>query len=130
MYENHRRRIIQAATLAAALLGAAGGLSAQGQPGGGGRGAAPQPLVDHQLKPNVYWIEGAGGNSGVIIGNSGVIVIDAITSAAGGTELLAHIAKITPKPVTTVILTHSDGDHVNGLQSFPQGLNIIAQDNC
>jgi glyoxylase-like metal-dependent hydrolase (beta-lactamase superfamily II) len=97
---------------------------------GGGRGGAAQPLVVHQLKPNVYWVEGAGGNSAVIVGANGVVVVDAKTSAAGATELLADIAKITPKPVTTVFLTHSDGDHVNGLASFPKGVTIIAQENC
>jgi glyoxylase-like metal-dependent hydrolase (beta-lactamase superfamily II) len=58
-----------------------------------------------------------------------VVVIDAKTSAAGGKELLDDIEKITPKPVTTVILTHSDGDHVNGLASFPTGIKIIAHEN-
>ena len=87
------------------------------------------PFMVHQLKPNVYWIEGGGGNSGVIVGDKGVIVIDAKTTAAGGKELLDDIAKITPKPVTTVILTHSDGDHVNGLVSFPSGITIIAHEN-
>jgi glyoxylase-like metal-dependent hydrolase (beta-lactamase superfamily II) len=32
--------------------------------------------------------------------------------------------------VTTAIITHSDGDHVNGLAGFPAGLTIIAQENC
>jgi glyoxylase-like metal-dependent hydrolase (beta-lactamase superfamily II) len=32
--------------------------------------------------------------------------------------------------VTHVILTHSDGDHVNGLVGFPKGLTIIAHENC
>jgi glyoxylase-like metal-dependent hydrolase (beta-lactamase superfamily II) len=91
--------------------------------------AAPAPFVTHQLKPNVYWIEGGGGNSGVIIGDKSVIVIDAKTSAAGGKELLEDIAKITPKPVTTVIETHSDADHINGLVSFPTGIKIIAHEN-
>lgn len=100
---------------------------AQGQGRGPGQPAAP--FMTHQLKPNVYWIEGGGGNSGVIIGDKGVIVIDAKTTAAGGKELLDDIAKITPKPVTTVILTHSDGDHVNGLASFPAGVKVIAQEN-
>src|SRR5579864_2067360 len=89
----------------------------------------PTPFKVHQLKPNVYWIEGGGGNSGVIVGGKGVIVIDAKTTAAGGKELLDDIAKITPKPVTAVILTHSDGDHVNGLASFPAGVTIIAHEN-
>jgi glyoxylase-like metal-dependent hydrolase (beta-lactamase superfamily II) len=90
---------------------------------------APAPFMTHQLKPNVYWIEGGGGNSGVIIGDKGVVVIDAKTTPAGGKELLEDIAKITPKPVTTVILTHSDADHVNGLASFPTGIKIIAHEN-
>lgn len=90
---------------------------------------APAPLMVHQLKPNVYWVEGGGGDTGVIIGDKGVIVVDAKTTAAQGKELLDDIAKITPKPVTTVILTHSDGDHVNGLASFPAGITIIAHEN-
>jgi len=93
------------------------------------QGPAPAPLMVHQLKPNVYWVEGGGGNSGVIVGDKGVIVVDAKTTAAAGKELLDDIAKITPKPVTTVILTHSDGDHVNGLASFPAGITIIAHEN-
>ncbi len=93
------------------------------------QGPAPAPLMVHQLKPNVYWIEGGGGNSGVIIGDKGVIVVDAKTTPAAGKELLEDIAKITPKPVTTVIETHSDGDHVNGLASFPAGITIIAHEN-
>ena len=108
----------------AALTALAIPAMAQGQPGG-----QAAPFVTHQLDPNVYWVEGGGGNSGVIVGNNGVIVIDAKTSAAGGKELLDDIAKITPKPVTTVILTHSDGDHVNGLASFPAGVKVIAHEN-
>lgn len=54
------------------------------------------PFTSHQLKPNAYWIEGGGGNSGVIVGDKGVIIIDAKTTAAGGKELLENVAKITP----------------------------------
>lgn len=93
------------------------------------QGPPPAPFMTHQLTQNVYWVEGGGGNSGVIIGDKGVIVVDAKTTAAGGKELLERIAMITPKPVTTVILTHSDGDHVNGLASFPEGITVIAHEN-
>src|ERR1700676_3727522 len=91
----------------------------------------PPPLSVKQLKSDVYWTQGgAGGNTGIIIGKDGVIVIDAKTTPASAKEMLAEIAKITPKPVTTVIVTHSDGDHVNGLAAFPGGLTIISQENC
>jgi glyoxylase-like metal-dependent hydrolase (beta-lactamase superfamily II) len=94
---------------------------------------APQPpapqLTVKQLKPTVYEVEGGGGNSTVIVGNNGVIVVDAKTTPAAGTALVAEIAKITPKPITTVIETHSDGDHVNGLAGFPAGVKVIAHEN-
>ena len=85
-----------------------------------------QALSVQQLAPNVYWASGGGGNSGIVIGTTGVVVIDAKTTPAAGKALLDEIAKLTPKPVTHVILTHSDGDHVNGLASFPAGVTVIA----
>lgn len=90
---------------------------------------APAPLVVHPLTKNVYWVEGAGGNSGVIVGDKGVVIIDAKITAAAGKELLEDVAKITPKPVTAVILTHSDRDHVNGLAAFSTTSTVIAQEN-
>ena len=91
----------------------------------------PPPLSVKPLSGGVYWTQGgAGGNTGIIVGKDGVIVIDAKTTPASAKDVLAEIAKITPKPVTTVIVTHSDGDHVNGLAAFPAGLTIISQENC
>ena len=91
----------------------------------------PPPLSVKPLNGGVYWTQGgAGGNTGFIVGKDGVIVIDAKTTPASAKEMLGEIAKITPKPVTTVIVTHSDGDHVNGLAAFPAGLTIISQENC
>lgn len=90
---------------------------------------APAMTV-HAIKDGkLYWVEGGGGNSGIVIGDKGVVVIDAKTTQAAGAELVAEVAKLTPKPITHVILTHSDGDHVNGLAGFPDGLKIIAHEN-
>jgi cyclase len=91
--------------------------------------AAPA-LTVHEVTPGrLYWVEGGGGNSGVIIGKDGVVVIDAKTTPAAGRALVAEVAKLTPKPITHVIITHSDGDHVNGLAGFPDGLTIVAHVN-
>jgi cyclase len=132
MHTDKRRTMwIRGAVLGLALAAAPAIWAQQGGGGGGGgRGGAQPPLMVHQLKPNIYWVEGGGGNTAVIVGKKGVIVVDTKTSAAGGAELVADVAKITPKPITAVILTHSDGDHVNGLASFPKGIAIIAQENC
>jgi glyoxylase-like metal-dependent hydrolase (beta-lactamase superfamily II) len=39
------------------------------------------------------------------------------------------MAAISPKPVSTMILTHSDMDHVYGLPGWPKNIKIIAQEN-
>jgi len=91
----------------------------------------PQPLKVTKIKDNIYWIQGgAGSNDGVILGKTGVILVDTKTTVDSEKDVIAEIAKITPKMVTTAIITHSDGDHVNGLAAFPAGLTIIAQENC
>jgi glyoxylase-like metal-dependent hydrolase (beta-lactamase superfamily II) len=89
------------------------------------------PIAVQALGGDVYLISGgAGSNTGAIIGKDGVIIIDTKLNVDSGQGILTAVAKLTPKPVTTVILTHSDGDHVNGLAAFPKGLTIIAQTNC
>lgn len=103
---------------AAALLGT----SVQAQP-------AAQPLTVKKLRNNIYVAEGGGGNSTIMIGDNGVIVVDAKISAAYGKEVVDAVAKLTNKPITTVIETHSDGDHVNGLPAFPKGVTVIATKN-
>jgi len=89
------------------------------------------PLQVKPLTGGVYWTQGGdGGNTGIIVGKGGVIVIDAKTTPASAKEMLGDIAKLTTEPINTVIITHSDQDHVNGLAAFPSGLTIIAQENC
>jgi cyclase len=90
---------------------------------------AVQPLTIKQLHDNVYVAEGGGGNSTIIVGDNGVVVVDAKISAAYGKEVVDAVAKITSKPITTVIETHSDGDHINGLPGFPKGVTVIAAQN-
>src|SRR5882757_1171283 len=114
-------KIVRSSLIALVVTGLAAPLMAQ-QP--------PPPITIKQLKPDVWvGLGGAGGNSTIIIGKTSVIVVDAKQTEAGAKDLLAEIAKITPKPVTTVFLTHSDGDHVNGLVAYPTGIKIIAHQN-
>jgi glyoxylase-like metal-dependent hydrolase (beta-lactamase superfamily II) len=113
-----------------AVLGLAASAVAQQPPPQAPPPQAPPPITMKQLKPDVWvGLGGAGGNSTIIIGKTGVIVVDAKQTEAGAKDLLAEIAKITPKPVTTVFLTHSDGDHVNGLVAYPAGVKVIAHEN-
>jgi len=114
--------ICRIASVALACLGGVG-VAAAAQP-------QPVPLSAQPLKGGVYWVKGGNGaNTGFIVGGKEVVVIDAKTVAESSQAMLAETRKVTPNPVTTVILTHSDGDHVNGLAGLPQGLTIIAHTN-
>src|ERR1700751_2087072 len=99
-------------------------------PRAGAQAPAAAPFMVHQLKPNIFWVEGGGGNSGVIVGDKGVIVIDTKINPDEGKQLLACVAKISSKPIPTVILTHRDIDHIGGLSVFPKGIQVIAHDTA
>lgn len=46
-----------------------------------------------------------------------------------GAPILAKIKELTPKPVTTLINTHTHGDHVSGNVEFPASVEVIVQEN-
>ena len=92
---------------------------------------APEQLSAEQLRDGVYWVKGgSGANTGIIIGSKEVVVIDAKMTEESAKAMLAEIKALTPHPVKHIILTHSDGDHVNGLSGFPKKLTIIAHANA
>jgi len=91
---------------------------------------ASAPLTVTQLAPGDYLVSGGISNAGFIVGDDGVIAIDAEIAMPLARAELAEIAKLTPKPVNAMILTHSDPDHINGLPAFPRGMTIIAQANA
>jgi glyoxylase-like metal-dependent hydrolase (beta-lactamase superfamily II) len=110
----------------------AGGAAPAGQSSPAGKPAlqVPEPLSAVKIKDNLYWLKGGVmANSGFYIGDKTVTVIDVKMTPEGAKAMIAEIGRITPKPVGTIILTHSDGDHVNGLTAFPGGLRIIASEN-
>jgi glyoxylase-like metal-dependent hydrolase (beta-lactamase superfamily II) len=94
--------------------------------------AQPQaaPLSIEPLNGGVYLARGgSGANAGFVVTRDEVVVIEAKMTRDSAQEMLAEIRKLTPLPVRRVILTHSDGDHVNGLAGFPKGLAILAHPN-
>jgi glyoxylase-like metal-dependent hydrolase (beta-lactamase superfamily II) len=91
---------------------------------------APPPLTVQEITKNLYLVKGgSGANAAFFVTKKQVIAIDAKMTAESAAGMLAEIRKVTDAPLKTLILTHSDGDHVNGLAGFPKGLTILAHKN-
>jgi glyoxylase-like metal-dependent hydrolase (beta-lactamase superfamily II) len=121
-----KRRIVLGALLAIGVFSVA---IAQQQ--------APRPPLPDltKVKDNLYVITSStpgpdftGGNTGVFVTDTGVIVVD--TKLAGyGPDILTRIRKVTDKPVTMVINTHTHGDHTGSNEGFPATIDVVAQEN-
>jgi glyoxylase-like metal-dependent hydrolase (beta-lactamase superfamily II) len=91
---------------------------------------APPPLTVQEITKSLYLVKGgSGANAAFFVTKKQVIAIDAKMTAESAAGMLAEIRKVTDAPLKTLILTHSDGDHVNGLAGFPKGLTILAHKN-
>ena len=89
---------------------------------------APKVVEVEKLKDNLYLLKGGGGNTAVFITASGVVVVDT-KNPGWGQPLLDKIKEITAKPVTTIINTHTHGDHVSGNVEFPATVDVVVQEN-
>jgi cyclase len=91
---------------------------------------APKVIDVEKVKDNLYVLRGTGGggNTAVFITANGVTVVDA-KNPGWGRPILDKIKTLTPKPVTTLINTHTHGDHVSGNVEFPASVDFVAQEN-
>src|SRR5262245_25303591 len=124
------------------LLIVAGGASIAGtafqaQPAAGPTPAALTATKIEKVKNNLYIITGSspvnrdafsGGNTAVFITASGVVVVD--TKLAGwGQVILDRIKTVTDRPITTIINTHTHGDHTGSNEFFGTTVDSVVHEN-
>jgi glyoxylase-like metal-dependent hydrolase (beta-lactamase superfamily II) len=86
-------------------------------------------IKTHQVSGNVYYLEGQGGNVGLLVGDDGVLMIDD-QFAPLSEKLQAAIKALSNKPIRMLINTHVHGDHTGGNENFGKlGIDIVAHDN-
>jgi len=88
------------------------------------------PFALKQVGPGVYAaIDGpdhrAGSNAGFVIGDDGVLVVDAFFTPDAARALVAEIHRLTPKPIRYVVNTHYHVDHTGGDQVLREAGGII-----
>lgn len=97
----------------------------------GGRGAAPPPQKIMMIKPDLYVVTGAGGNSTVRVTKDGIILVDTKNLGENNyNELMAQIKTVSDKPVKEVIITHIHQDHSGNTGRFiAAGARVTANEN-
>jgi cyclase len=60
-----------------------------------------------------------------VVTDAGVLVADGQGSVAETQGLVDAIKRVTPKPITTVVIASDHGDHTAGNASFPAGVHYI-----
>ena len=89
---------------------------------------APMVIEVEKLKDNLFMLRGGGGNTAVFVQANGVTVVDT-KNPGWGKPLLVKIREITDKPVTTIVNTHTHGDHVSGNVDFAENVDVVTHVN-
>ena len=89
---------------------------------------ADKPITFDAIGPDLYAFTAEGDpNSGVIVGDDGVMVVDAQATPVMARQVIDRVARITDKPIRYVLLTHYHAVRVLGASAY-DGAEIIASD--
>jgi cyclase len=99
----------------------------------GAAAQAPRPRIPptgtiSKVRDNLYVIPGAGGNTTVFVTQGGVVLVDT-KLPNNGEAILNQVRRVTDKPVSTIINTHSHPDHIGSNEYFPVTVDVVAHEN-
>jgi cyclase len=129
-----RTYVLGMIVITGAVVAAAANLGAQQQPPAGaqgrqgGRGGGPALGKIEKVADNLYFIFGAGGNTGVYVAEKGVVLVDT-KNPDNGQGILDQVKTVTDKPITHIVNTHTHGDHNGSNIFFPATVEIVSQEN-
>ena len=117
--------IVLAGGVGTAILHAQQAAAPQGR---GGGPAFPPVSAAEKVADNLYMVPGQGGNTAVWVMANGVLLVDT-KLANNGQSILDEVKKVTDKPITHIVNTHTHGDHTGSNQFFPADVQIVVQEN-
>src|ERR1700693_3355658 len=109
------------------ILATAGILCAQPK---AGKGGGNQAQSIQEVKPGLYVVTGAGGNSSVRVTSDGIILVDGKLPAEGNFDKLMELIKsVSNQPIKYMLLTHHHQDHNgNNNKLLAKGIPVTAQE--
>jgi len=115
------------------ILLAAGGMTLaaagfQNREGGGRGPQGPNVAEIEKVNDRLYMITGGGGNTAAFITDRGVVLVDT-KLANWGQAILDKVKSVTNKPITTIINTHTHGDHNGSNEFFGASVEFVSQEN-
>ena len=91
---------------------------------------ADKKITFAEIGPQLYAFTAEGDpNSGVIVGDDGVIVIDAQATPAMAGLVIERVRKVTDKPIKYVVLSHYHAVRVLGASAY-KAQEILASEKC
>jgi cyclase len=106
----------------------AGALAVAGAAAGQQRPRIPPTGAIKQVRDNLYVIPGAGGNTTVFVTDGGVVLVDT-KLPNNGEAILNQVRRVTDKPVSTIINTHTHPDHIGSNEYFPASVDVVTHEN-
>jgi cyclase len=103
----------------------------------------PEKIVRdiQNVRGNLYFISGGdtyqvgegrptytGGNVAIFVTDGGVVLVDSMYPGYGP-AILGQVRKVTDKPVTRLINTHTHNDHSGSNTEFPASVEFVAHEN-
>lgn len=82
-----------------------------------------------EIAEDVYRLQNNFHYSLVVITTEGAVVVDPINKDAAA-WIKSEVAKLTDKPITHLIYSHSHGDHASGGAVLAEGAEVIAHANA
>ncbi len=138
---NRNRNTILSRLLVAALAGLVPTVAQADPPiesflAGAPEGFIPPPLhpgdarlVTRPLGEGVYALlsgDVAVDNNGFVVGENGVLVIDAHINAEMAGQIQDAVRRVTDKPILYLVNTNYHGDHTFGNYAFPESTLVVA----
>ncbi|MFY0690202.1 MAG: MBL fold metallo-hydrolase [Cyclobacteriaceae bacterium] len=86
-------------------------------------------IKTNELTDNISWLEGSGGNIGVIHGNEGIMIIDD-QFAELSEKISQALSSLSDGELKFIVNTHFHGDHTGGNENLSaNGALIVAHQN-